>query len=199
MIYLEFKKHIEKFEVFSLLDIKKYYPNFDNRRLFEWQEKGYLIKIRNGWYCFSDIAKGELFTFYIANRIYSHSYISLESALSYHNIIPEAVYSVCSVSTNKTMFFNTHVGEFIYNTIKPNLFWGYEILDHNGKPIKIATAEKAILDFLYLRKQYITIDELRELRFSLENISKEKLISYVEEYKSHTLEKRVKTLIDVII
>lgn len=196
MIYLDFKSKIDRLEVFSLLDIKKLFPNFDNRRLFEWQDKGYLIKLRNGWYCFSDIKKGEFFSYYTANRIYSPSYISLESALSYHNIIPEAVYSICSVSTNKTMIFNTPLGEFRYNTIKPSLFWGYEIFGDYEKPIKIANAEKAILDFLYLRKQYITSFELLNLRFSLDDISKDKLLDYLKDFKSLTLNKRVKNLID---
>jgi len=195
MIYLEFKNKLFTLGAFSLTDIQIFYPNFDHRRLFEWQEKGYIMKLRNGWYCFTDIEKGEHFTFFVANRIYNPSYISLESALSYHHIIPEAVYSTCSVTTNKTMTFDTKIGEFRYNTLKANLFFGYEITNFDEKPVKIAYPEKALLDFLYLRKQYNTDNEFIELRFSLENISTEKLYTFLEEFKNHTLEKRVKNLI----
>jgi predicted transcriptional regulator of viral defense system len=195
MIFLEFKNKLFTLGAFSLTDIQIFYPDFDHRRLFEWQEKGYIMKLRNGWYCFTDIQKGEQFTYFVANRIYSPSYISLESALSYHHIIPEAVYSTCSVTTNKTMIFDTKIGEFRYNTLKANLFFGYEITNFDEKPVKIAYPEKAFLDFLYLRKQYDTDNEFIELRFSLENISTEKLYAFLEEFKNHTLEKRVKNLI----
>ncbi|HEY4788653.1 MAG TPA: hypothetical protein VIH57_21530 [Bacteroidales bacterium] len=196
MLYLEFKNSLSKLGAFSLSDISKFYPDFDSRRLFEWQNKGYILKLRNGWYCFSDLEKGESFSFFVANRIYSPSYVSLESALSYYNIIPEAVYSVCSVTSNKTTVFNTPVGEMRYNTLKPGLFFGYEITQFNEKPVKIAYPEKAVLDFLYIRKQYNTKEELTQLRFSLDNISQEKMLGFLEEFKNSSLEKRVKTLID---
>ena len=42
----------------------------------------------------------------VANKIYSPSYISLETALSYYGLIPESVYALTSVSTRKTISFN---------------------------------------------------------------------------------------------
>jgi predicted transcriptional regulator of viral defense system len=196
MLFLDFKTKLFKLGVFSLADIAMFYPDFDTRRLFEWQKKGYVFKLRNGWYCFSDMEKGESFSFYVANRIYNPSYISLESALSYHNIIPEAVYSICSVTTNKTMSFNTPIGEMRYNTLKPRLFFGYEISEFNGKPIQIAYPEKAILDFLYVRNNLNSANDLIDSRFSFDSISKEKLLNLMVEFKNLALEKRVKTLIN---
>ena len=70
--------------------------------------------------------------------------------MSYHGIIPEAVYSISSVTTNKTKTFDTPSGSMVYKTIKPELFFGYQITQHDGKPVKIASPEKALLDFLYL-------------------------------------------------
>ncbi len=37
MNYLEFEKSLTDFPVFSIKDISKRFPNFDNRRLVEWQ------------------------------------------------------------------------------------------------------------------------------------------------------------------
>lgn len=195
MLFLEFKNKLLKLGVFSLADIAIFYPKFDTRRLFEWQNKGYILKLRNGWYCFSDIEKGESFSFFVANRIYKPSYISLESALSYHNIIPEAVYSICSVTTNKTMIFDTNIGEMRYSTLNARLYFGYEILYVNEKPVNIACPEKAILDFLYLN-HYNSEEELIDSRFSMDNISVDKMINLLEKFKNKALEKRVRTLMN---
>ena len=39
MNYLAFEKSLKEFPVFSIKDTKKRYPDFDNRRLVEWQPK----------------------------------------------------------------------------------------------------------------------------------------------------------------
>ncbi len=195
MFFFEFKNLISPLGVFSLPDILKFYPDFGSRRLFEWQQKGYILKIRNGWYCFSDFEKRENFIFFVANRIYNPTYISLESALSYHNIIPEAVFSVCSVTTNKTIVFQTPFGEIKYYSVSPKLFFGYELIENEGKTIKMAYPEKAILDFFYIRKDYNSQNEMIDLRFTLDNISKDKLLNLLAEFKNITLEKRIFTLL----
>ena len=79
---LEFEKVLKSFPVFSVKDIQKQFPDFDNRRLVEWQQKGYLVKVKRGYYCFSERNRGEQFMYFAANKIYSPSYISFESALA---------------------------------------------------------------------------------------------------------------------
>jgi len=74
MLFIDFKNKLSKLGAFSLSDINIFYPDFDSRRLFEWHKKGYILKLRNGWYCFSDIETVELSSFFIANKIYSPSY-----------------------------------------------------------------------------------------------------------------------------
>ncbi|GAH77038.1 unnamed protein product, partial [marine sediment metagenome] len=67
-----------------------------------------------------------------ANLIYQPSYISLHTALSFYNLIPEAVYTTTSITTKKTNLFNTHIGNFSYNTVKKAVFgFGHKLLDFN--------------------------------------------------------------------
>lgn len=40
MKYLDFEKSFKEYPEFSVKDIQKRYPEFDNRRLVEWQQKG---------------------------------------------------------------------------------------------------------------------------------------------------------------
>jgi len=88
MKFLELKNELKDFPIFSLNEIKNIDPNFYRRRLNEWQDKGYIKKVIRGYYIFSDLQLSEEILFKIANRIYSPSYVSLESALSYYHLIP---------------------------------------------------------------------------------------------------------------
>ena len=112
MNYLLFKKALEQFPVFSIQDIQKQFNDFDSRRLVEWQEKGYIIKLRRGYYSFEEVEKGESFRYFSANKMYTPSYISMESALSYYNLIPEGVFTTVSLTTRNTTTFRTPLGSF---------------------------------------------------------------------------------------
>lgn len=200
MKYLELKQKLSEYTIFSIADIRKLDANFYHPRLYEWQQKGYIKKIIKGYYIFSDTEVNENTLFYIANRIYSPSYISLEIALSHYNIIPETIYSVTSVSTKRTYKFSTPIGEFSYRSLKPELFFGYEIVSENNKiTYKIADPEKALLDYLYFNPHYDTLKDYKELRINnemfSENIKEEKLLSYVDRFKQNRLEVRVKKLL----
>ena len=124
MNYLTFRNFMKDFTVFSLRDILRIEPGFHRRRLNEWQAKGYIRKVIKGFYIFSDLTLDELILFEIANRIYKPSYVSLESALAYYQLIPESVFGVTSVSTRRTYRFATGLAEFRFRTVKPALYIG---------------------------------------------------------------------------
>lgn len=151
MQYLEFQKAFSDFTVFSLADIRQAEPGFHRRRLNEWQEKGYIKKVIKGYYIFSGLAIKEDVLFEIANRIYSPSYISFEMALAYYGLIPESVYGITSASTRKTSHFRTAIGDFIYRTVQPRLYFGFELLKNNGKLFRMASPEKAFIDLFYIK------------------------------------------------
>lgn len=195
MRYIELRKHLKDFTLFSLADIKKIDPGFHRRRLSEWQDKNYIVKIINGHYLFSDTKVNESVLFEIANRIYHPSYISFEMALSHYGLIPESVYGITSASTRRTYRFHTPVANFAYRTIKPALFFGYEIVKYDGKTYKIASPEKAILDYFYLNPALTTAEDYASLRINEEVFSRivdrEKLGAYLSRVNQKTLNKRM--------
>lgn len=195
MNYLEFEKALRLFPVFSVRDIQKRFPGFDNRRLVEWQQKGYLLKIKRGYYCFSDQKKDSNFLYFSANKIYSPSYVSLESGLAHYSLIPEGVFITTSVTTKNTANYKTPVGNFDFKHIKETLFFGYKLIREHNVTFKIADSEKVILDYLYLNK-INAIEEMEELRFNeiqaKEVISFEKLNYYQRVFNSTVLDKRIK-------
>lgn len=169
--YQQFYAAMKVFPVFPLVEIRKRVPNFDTRRLVEWQAKGYITKIRNGWYTFADEPVDEQLSWYAANRIYPHSYISLETALSYYGFIPEGVFQVTSCSTLKTNQFDTPLGNFRYRHIKPSLFLGYNLHPFRNTVIRFAELEKTLIDYLYLHPQIKHTDYFAALRWHAAEIN----------------------------
>ena len=202
MQYLELKNSFKDFTVFSLADIKKIDSSFHRRRLNEWQEKGYIAKVIKGYYISSDLQIDENVLFEIANRIYKPSYISFETALSYYRLIPESVYGISSASTRRTYSFKTIKGEFSYKTIKWDLFFGYDLVRYNNKCIKIASTEKAILDFFYLHPHIKREPDFTSLRINknifLKQVNQERLYRFLDRFAKKALTKRVKSFLEFI-
>ncbi len=110
-------------------------------------EKGLFIKLRNGLYA---LAGRHPSPYVIANKLYQPSYISLETALSFHHLIPEVVYSVTSVTTKATREFAAVEQSFSYIRLKKTVFQGYQLTTSGDDRFLIAEPEKAVADYLYL-------------------------------------------------
>ncbi len=195
MKYLELKSELRDFTIFSLNEIRNIEPGFHRRRLNEWQDKGYIKKVVRGYYIFSDCQLIEEILFKIANRIYLPSYISLESALSYYHLIPESVYGITSISTRKTYHFRTSIGEFIYRTLKPPLFFGYDLIKFQEKYLKMASIEKALLDYFYLHSDIETEQDFDSLRINkemfFEKMNEKKLQNFLRKFNQKKLTGRI--------
>lgn len=199
MNYIAFRNALRDFPVFSLYDARAVDPRFDRRRLNEWQAKGYIKKIINRHYMFTDIDIDENRLFEIAGRIYRPSYISMQTALSHYQIIPEAVYGITSVSTRRTYEFETPLARFTYRTLRRRLFFGYLIIEHGGK---MARPEKAILDFFYLKPQINSHEDFLSVRFDVaalnELLDRTRLSSYLKRFKQDRLQMRIAHFIEWI-
>ncbi len=195
MKFLELKSELKDFTIFSLNEIKNIEPGFYRRRLNEWQDKGYIKKVVREYYIFSDLKLSEEILFKIANRVYSPSYVSLESALSYYHLIPESVYEITSISTRKTYHFRTSIGEFIYRSLKPSLFFGYDLIKFHEKYSKMASIEKALLDYFYLHSDIETEQDFESLRINkemfFEKMNEEKLMNFLEKFNQKKLTGRI--------
>ncbi len=202
MQYLELRGALKNFTVFSLADIKRIDNYFDRRRLSEWQNKGYIKKVIKGYYIFSDLQLNENVLFEVANRIYSPSYISCEMALSYYHLIPESVYGITSVSTRRTYNFTTPIAEFTYRTVKPGFFFGYNLIRHDNKCFRMASIEKAILDYFYLHSKIKTREDFASLRINrdmfFKQIDEEKLHKFLARSAQKRLTKRIKSFLEFI-
>lgn len=109
-------------------------------------KKGAIIRLKSGLFALSKNMPGE---YIIANRLYYPSYISLDSALSFYNLIPESVYAVTSVTTKSTREFEISGRLFSYKRIKKEAYTGYVLETVYGNGVYMATPEKAVADLIY--------------------------------------------------
>lgn len=138
---------------------------------------GLFVKLRNNFYTIKDSRPDY---FFIANKIYQPSYISLETALSYYKIIPEVVYGNTSITTKTSREFETPIGNFTYRHIKIEAFTGYELRVADRYKVLMAEPEKALADYLYfvdLKK--VSLND----RLKLRNINRLKLLEYAKLFK----------------
>ena len=199
MDYLKFRERMYPMGCFNINQILIWEKDFDRNNLTRWCRKGLLMKLRNEYYAFPDFKQLPDAARYVANRIYSPSYISLHSALSFYGMIPEEAVQITSVTTLKTARFDNPFGTFYYQNVKTSLYFGYErktLL--NGRGLLFATPEKALLDLLYLNPYYRTGDDMENLRldedFMQNELDQERLDAFLERMGSKALERRVDML-----
>lgn len=134
-------------------------------QISRWHKAGKIIQLKKGIYLLAEpYRKVEVYEPYIATVLKRPSYISLEKALEYHNLIPEAVSVYTSVTTKRGARYESEAGIFDYRHIQESLFWGYASHTVNQQTSFIAVPEKALLDFFYLRKIKMSPDYLSEMR-----------------------------------
>lgn len=85
----------------------------------------------------------------IANHLLAPSYVSMQTALRYYGLIPEAVYTIQSMTFKAAKEFNTPVGNFCYYHISREAYpiGITQIKERNGVYI-MATPEKALCDLI---------------------------------------------------
>lgn len=202
MTFLEFKNQLFDVACFNIYQVYAWQPDFDRNNLTRWVKKGYLIRLRQGYFAFSEYKNKPDYSLYFANRIYHPSYVSLHTALAFYGMIPEAVVQIVSVSSLKTASFSNGIGEYSYHSVKENLMFGYELKPMAGnRAIQFATPEKALLDLLYLYPFYDSEQELEELRldedYMQDDLNKDLLMDYCDKFQSKVLSRRVKLLLKV--
>ena len=200
MNFQEFRNKWFDLGCVSSYQVYTWLPDFDKNNMGRWAKKGLLLKLRNGYYTFPEYKTKSGFAWYIANRIYRPSYVSLHSALAFYGMIPESVVQITSVTSMKTSSFSNAIGEFSYKTVKPGLMFGYDIKPiTEGHSFLLAKPEKALIDLLYLYPFYNTKSEMEELRLDMDFIHNDLNIGLIKEYSRqiscNALEKRLKLII----
>ncbi len=115
------------------------------------EQAGKIIRLKRGMYVVSPkVSKQLLSVELVANHIYGPSYVSMESALRYYGLIPEQVYTIRSMTSNRSKNFENPIGKFEYIIVNENYYSiGIKQQTVESKyTFLIATPEKALCDMI---------------------------------------------------
>jgi predicted transcriptional regulator of viral defense system len=188
---------------FNLNDIRKFDPGFHRQQLTDWLDRGYIQSLVGGFYALPETQVDEGFLFMLANRVYTPSYISNESALAYYLVIPETVLGVNSATSRKTRRLDSRWGSFYYSSLKPSLMFGYRVVKHDQNvQFTMASLEKAVLDYLYWNTSIDSVEDFEGLRWNQQELSglvdHALFREYMKVFNNKTLEHRIDLLLEYI-
>jgi len=205
---MNFKKFREKTKNLLILN-KQTLRNLEkdenslNLNLKYWIKTGKLLRLKKGVYITAEKWQKEEnkddYLEYLANRLLSPSYVSLEYVLSRYQLLTEATVNLTSVSTKIGRVFSSDLAGFKYYSISEKLFTGYELKKFKNADIFIAGKEKALFDFLYFRfrRKRADLDSIENLRINWENISPKEL-ERAQKFCSLTNNKNIKEVFEII-
>lgn len=145
-------------------------PTSVRLQLSRWTRSASIIRLKRGTYIFPDRRVDELV---LGSLLYQPSYVSLETALNLHGVIPDIPARITSVTSITTNVFVTARGTFSYSRIDKKLYFGFTKVTEkdSGLFYNLAEPEKALLDWIYVRK----IHSLETDRVDVSALRKERL------------------------
>lgn len=155
---------------------------------------GWLQRVKRGLYVIGRPFRTENPSrFEVAQHIYGPSYISMESALSHHQMIPEAVYATVSVTAKRSMEFKSPLGLYLFHHIPPAYFFeGVDRIEDANNVYLMASPLKALGDYIYVnKKEYNTVREITsDLRIEREHLANQP-ITLLRSLEDHYPSRRV--------
>ncbi len=182
---MKWRAFLERFSGCTVIEPAMVYageahPAVLQAQLSRWVRERRLVKLARGRYALAPpYRRVDLPLEHVANRLVYPSYVSLERALSWYGLIPEAVAVVTSVTTARPRVLENALGTFRYRHIRRGLFWGFVSERLQGQECLIAHPEKAVLDLLYFRPGVPGTEEVREMRFqNLDRLDEARLSAF---------------------
>lgn len=194
MKYLDFVEMFKDFNSISLQDIKNSFDDVNYAQLAGWKKKGLLKSAKRGFFV---LPSSRIDLHILANEL-NYSYISLEYALSYHQMIPDIAQTITSISKDRNEKIHNEFGSFIYQKISKDLFVGYALLksEKENRNFRIASPEKALFDLVYLRQDLRSKNDFDSLRLTLpKDFKLAEIKKFVSLVKANRLKNRLNNLI----
>lgn len=183
---MSYYKNLQKLNTFSYFNTttlqnitqtskKNLYDNIQR-----WVRDGRIIQLKKGMYVnsayYDTLNNKQYYIEFIANKLKTPSYISLEYVLQKYSILSESVFALTCVTLKKPNIYKNKLGVFSYSHIKESLFCGYENITKGEFKIYEATKAKALFDYLYFkffRIKQVHKDQLLSLRLNLDEYTQD--------------------------
>ena len=113
-----------------------------------------IVRIHRGLYLLAEkYLRQQIDPLCMAQRLDGPSYISLESALSEHGWIPEAVHTVTSVTAGRAKEYTTPIGHFSFVRVpQRKLYTQVRRLEGQGGVKMLGSPLKALCDYVHTHK-----------------------------------------------
>jgi predicted transcriptional regulator of viral defense system len=181
---------------------EQYTKESAKNRITQLAKSGWFRRIKRGLYLIVDSlsarSQNDSSLYIIANALESVSYVSLSHALNYYQMFDQYDRIITSITTkySKKYDFDNHTYNF--SKIKKNLYFGFVEKRENGKIVRIAEAEKALLDYLYLESSFavasLVFEKIKEHHMELDL---NKLQTYSEKF-GLTMVRKVGFMLDTL-
>lgn len=167
-------------------------------------KQGELIRLKGGFFLIAEfVQKGVIPFEQISNLLYGPSYLSLEYALSFYGMIPEAVYVYTSITLGRAKQFYTEIGTFRYHHLSQERYSvGVTHKENQWGGFCMATPEKALADHVFHicqgmtgQELFVDLTESKRIELStLRNLDKTLMQQIAVTYRS----KIIKTLAEIL-
>lgn len=149
---------------------EEYSKNGAHNRIQILAKSGWLLRLKQGLYLIIDSfaarSQIDLSFLSIANALMSDSYVSLAHALNYYQMFDQGGAVVVSVTWREGKKFKVGEHVFQFSKIKKDRYFGFTERLEGGKTVRVAEAEKALIDYLYLDKSFgsasLVFEKLRD-------------------------------------
>ncbi len=146
-------------------------------------DNGVLVRVKKGLYLrgWAQDEEMPVEPVVLAGLIYGPSYVSLETALAYHGLIPERVTEITCVTSKRAKVFETPVGRFRYVPVNEQVYpLGIRLEQAKGGHWFLAEPEKALCDRIALIRDLTAARDIadvlaKDLRIDLDEVLKFRL------------------------
>lgn len=147
-----------------------------HNRINQLTNAGWLRRIKQGLYLIVDSlsarSQNDTSLYIIANSLVSDSYVSLSYALNYYQMFDQYDRTITSITIKNSKKYNFDNHTYKYSKVKKDIYFGFVEKRENNKIIKIAEAEKALIDYLYLDKSFgsasLVFEKIRDHHLELD-------------------------------
>ena len=129
---------------------------------------GWLIRVKRGLYAISDLSNRGFLSLspsVVANLLVGDSYVSFESALAYHGMFDQLTNKTISISQAQYKTVQLQSVEYSFVKVMDKWFFGWQEVNIDNKTVRMATAEKALIDMIQFHKSKYTVDLVVEKLF----------------------------------
>ena len=141
-------------------------PAHIRKRVSQLIRKGWLYRIKRGIYAVCDISQRgslPLSPYTVSQLLAQESYVSFEAALQFHGFYDQLLATVLSVTTARTKASSVGGMEYRFITTGEKYFYGFEIYQIDGQQVRIAHAEKALIDLVQYHRTTYAVDLVLEV------------------------------------